>query len=123
MNCELFIAQLLPVDTPAISPAIWDFFLVGGVIIGLAIVIFIVTAISRKKKSKRRRKRGPEILRNSETLLREHEAGEPTDGRREKLPRKKRRHHGESQQTLPTLAESGGLPPVRDKDSPPNTGP
>ncbi|GEM_PF-2440814 len=122
MNAERFIAQILPANTPTISPAIWDFLLVGGVITGLAVVIFIVTAISRKsKRARRRRKRGPEILRNSEELLREQEADDASARESKKSRRKKRRHHDRPRQQLPTLAESGGLPPIRDENTPPNT--
>ena len=45
MNCELFIAQLLPIDTPAISPAIWDFLLVGGVVMGRVAAIVAVLGL------------------------------------------------------------------------------
>ena len=117
------IAQVVPIDTPAISPALWDFLLVGGIITGLTVIIFVVALVGRSRRSKRRKKRGPAILRNSEEYLRDAASEPPPEPPSGKVRKKKRRHkHHKHRRELPTLADSGGLPPVRDKDCPPNSG-
>ncbi|HAV65410.1 MAG TPA: hypothetical protein DCY13_23920 [Verrucomicrobiales bacterium] len=121
MNPAVTLAQVIPVDTPRLSPAWWDFLLVAGVIAGLTALIFIVAAMSRRQRSRKRKsRRGPEILKNTEEHLRQQsevvEGGEAH--RIEKRNRRRREHRPRN----PTLAERGGLPPARDSGSAPNSG-
>jgi uncharacterized membrane protein len=121
------LGQLLPSGNPGISPAFWDLLRVAGVLVGLCLVIFIIVPFIRKGRPahRSRARRGPEILRNSEELLREKERiargeAEPEErsGNRHRRRRKRRGHRPRN----PTLAESGGLPPDRDADSRPDAG-
>jgi hypothetical protein len=121
-----FLGQVLPGSTTRISPALWDFLLVGGITLVLAAVIFIVVAVTRKGRQHRpRSKRGPEILRNTGEHFREEEAKTAEDdGQEQESPQRHRRkrRRRDHRPRNPTLAESGGLPPVRDPDTTPHPG-
>lgn len=123
MNPLLF-GQLMPGKPAPISPAWWDFLLVGGVALGLALVVFAIVAITRRSPKHRSRSRRPEILKHTQEHLREKEAEanldedkETTDDRRRR--KRRRRDH---RPRNPSLAEAGGLPPERDPNSAPHTG-
>jgi hypothetical protein len=118
------LAQVLPVDPPEVSPAVWDLLLVGGVTLGLAAVIFLVVALIRRAPRHRRRARhGPEILKNTDEHLREQEeqaeAAEAGESRPKHRRKRRRRDH---RPRNPTLAEAGGLPPERQPGQTPNSG-
>jgi hypothetical protein len=117
-------AQIVPVDAPALSPAIWDFLLVGGVVAVLAVIIFIVAAVVRRPQRHRSRtRRGPEILRNTEEHLREQaERNEAEPAAEEAGRQRRKRRRRDHRPRNPTLAEAGGLPPERDPDTVPNQG-
>lgn len=118
-----FLAQVLPVDAPKVSPALWDLLLVGGVVLVLAAVIFFVVAVTRRSGGKQRKRshRGPEILQHTNEHLREQEERETSgnDGDPRERHRKKRRRRDHRPRNA-TLAEAGGLPPERAPGTPPN---
>jgi hypothetical protein len=120
----LLLGQLMPGKPVPISPAWWDFLLVGGVALGLALMVFAVVAFTRRSPKHRSRSRGPEILKHTQEHLREKEAGatldEDTEANDQHRRRKRRRR--DHRPRNPSLAEAGGLPPARDPDSAPHTG-
>jgi len=122
VSASLLLAQVLPVEVPKMSPAWWDLLLVGGVILGLATVIFIVAALTRRSGRQRKRsRRGPEILQHTDEYLREQEErATPGDENESRPPLRRKRRRREHRPRNATLAESGGLPPERDPGTPPN---
>ncbi|MBI1177679.1 hypothetical protein GC207_09595 [bacterium] len=119
----LLLGQVVGIDPPQVSPAVWDMFYVGGVALAVAVIIFIVVAVTRgRTKSHHKSRRGPEILRNSDEHLREKAAAETEDDESESPQRRRRRRRRDHRPRNPTLAEAGGLPPERDPNSAPNTG-
>jgi hypothetical protein len=108
----LLLGQLMPGKPVPISPAWWDFLLVGGVALGLALVVFAVVAFTRRSPKNRSRSRGPEILK--------HTQEQDTEANDQQRRRKRRRR--DHRPRNPSLAEAGGLPPERDPNSAPHTG-
>lgn len=116
MNAQL-LAQVLPVDAPKISPALWDLLLIAGITGALALIIFaVVGATRRSRKLRSRSRKGPEILKNTDEHLREQEERANDAGSRKK--RRRRDHRPRN----PTLAEAGGLPPEREPGAAPHSG-
>lgn len=124
MTSSLLLAQLLPTDSRTISPAFWDFLLVGGVTLALALIIFVIAAVSHRGRRHRKRSRsGPEILKNTETFKREQEelaSGEGADD--PAPPQRRKRRRRDHRPRNPTLAQQGGLPPEREAGAAPKTG-
>lgn len=119
MMGSFWFIQMLPEKGPQISPALWDFLLVVGVLMTLAVVLFILTALFRRRKKRRHHSRRPEILRNSEELKKEASESRGEGEGRIKRRRRRRRDHTPSN---PTLAEAGGLPPKRGENETPYSG-
>lgn len=118
MNAQL-LAQVLPVDAPKISPALWDLLLIAGITGALAVIIFaVVGATRRSRKLRSRSRKGPEILKNTAEHLREQEERANAN---DADPRKKRRRRDHRPRN-PTLAEAGGLPPEREPGAAPHSG-
>lgn len=120
----LLLGQLMPGKPAPISPAWWDFLLVGGVALGLALVVFALVAFTRRSSKHRSRSRRPEILKHTAEHLREREAGASFDEDKETNDdrRRRKRRRRDHRPRNPSLAEAGGLPPERDPDSAPHTG-
>jgi hypothetical protein len=120
----LLLGQLMPGKPAPISPAWWDFLLVGGVALGLALLVFAVVAFTRRSSGHRSRSRRPEILKHTREHLREKEEAaaldEDTEANDQRRRRKRRRR--DHRPRNPSLAEAGGLPPERDPGSAPHTG-
>ncbi len=121
MNAQL-LAQVLPVDTPKISPLLWDLLLIAGVTGGLAAIIFTVVGVTRRgRKHRSRSRKGPEILKNSDEHLREQDERANGANANDARPGKKRRRRDHRPRN-PTLAEAGGLPPERESGTAPHSG-
>lgn len=121
MSLGVLLAQVMPGKSTLVSPMWWDFLLVAGVIAGLTMVIFLVALLVKSRRQRKRKSdHGPEILKNTEEHLRKagvRESVEPEEG----VSRRRRRRRDHRPRN-PTLAEQGGLPPVRDPDTSPHTG-
>lgn len=115
-------APLLVMEAPVLSPALWDFLLVAGVILGLAVIIFVIAAVTRRgRPSRRRSRRGPEILQNTSEHLREQEEKDTaTGGEDERRQHRRKRRRRDHRPRNATLAETGGLPPEREPGQAPN---
>lgn len=121
MNAQL-LAQVLPVDTPKISPALWDLLLIAGITGALAVILFaVVGATRRSRKLRSRSRKGPEILKNTDEHLREQEERANGANANDAGQRKKRRRRDHRPRN-PTLAEAGGLPPEREPGAAPHSG-
>ena len=119
----MYLAQVIPIEGPKVSPALWDFLLVGGVITVLAIIIFVVAAVTRQRRPHRHRSRhGPEILKNTDEHIRDQTETNSPDDQDKDSHQRRRRKRRDHRPRNPTLAESGGLPPERDPNSVPHTG-
>ena len=121
MTAQL-LAQVLPVDAPKISPALWDLLLIAGITGALAVIIFaVVGATRRSRKLRSRSRKGPEILKNSDEHIREQAERANGANAPDASPRKKRRRRDHRPRN-PTLAEAGGLPPEREPGAAPHSG-
>jgi hypothetical protein len=115
MNPPPLLGQLMPSDARSISPAFWDLLLVVGVTVVLAVIIFIIAAVSHRGHRHRKRSRsGPEILRNTEEFRRvQDERAEREDEQESDRHHRRKRRRREHRRRNPTLAEGDGLPPER----------
>ncbi len=114
----LFLAALVPAppNNPNIEPAplsktsglaLQDVLLLAGVVAVLGLLLFLWVAITRKNSKQTHTESGARILYRAE----HHEHGE--HGHRRMRVKKKRRGHPDNLPRNPTLAEAGGLPPIR----------
>lgn len=130
MNNPLFIVAQINVfgqNNHKVSPAFYDALLVIGVLLALSLIIFLVVALSKKPgKSRKRKSHLPVILENSREHLKEQEETAKKEQRegivRRRKKRRRKKHHETFDTRNPTLAEMGGLPPIRHKDTPSDPG-
>jgi hypothetical protein len=91
-----------------------DVLLVVGAALIMALVLFLWAFLTRKN-----RQRHSATSRGTRLIYRSEKGAVSSDGRRRRV-RKKRREHPDNLPRNPTLAEAGGLPPLRPEDpSPP----
>lgn len=118
----LLFAATGPLDTtPPLEPgiktggmALQEILLLVGVAAVLALVLFLAVYIFRRNSRQRYSQGGAQVL-----VPAEHRDHHHSGGRRMKLKRK-RRSHPDNLPRNPTLAEAGGLPPVRSEVRPEN---
>jgi len=97
-----------------INPAIWDILIVVTVAVLLGSILFLWAAYWRRARHHRRHRSAPKIITNTTR---------PPDGVTEGLVRSKRRRKFRHRRQdyprparNPTLAETGGLPPMRPEE-------
>ena len=105
--------QLPPTDQ--LSPAWVDFFIVLGIIL-LVTLALIVWAMIFSTKARRRRHRHHHH--HHHKSYRE-EFKKNAEGIKELIQQRRRRHRHEHRPINPTLAETGGLPPIHGQEKPP----
>jgi len=123
MNSSLFAQEAVDVNNLLATmrksdPATLERVLIFGAI-GLVTLLVVLWAVFLRKRRRRRRSHhhGSEhSLQPAETLVAPNPAADPSPP----AQRRHRRRSGRKHRRLnPTLAETGGLPPVRPEDSPP----
>ena len=102
---------------------VYDLLLLLGALFGLTLLLVIWAKYLRREKRPRRRSSSakdhelvPVVKANEEEDEEEDEDGEPGTNHRRKFRKRRRDHRGRN----PTLAETGGLPPLRDKNHGPS---
>ena len=106
----------LPSSTP-LTPDLADILIVLGVILGVALIAFF-WVLSFHKEGKHRRKHRHHHHHHHQENDREpfqKDAG----GIKELFRQRRRRRHREHRPINPTLAQTGGLPPLCEPDKPP----
>jgi hypothetical protein len=94
------------------SPAWVDFVIVLGALLVLAILLFFWVLVFHKPRRRHRKRKHHHSHRG--------QFKKGTDGIREMIRQRRHGHHRHEHQPLnPTLAQTGGLPPLRDEDKPP----
>jgi len=106
----------LPV-TPGPMPPEWvDIMIVLGVILAVALAVFFWAVIFRKE-GKTRHKHHHHHHHHRTSYREQFKIG--VGGIKELFRRHRHRRHRHHRQINPTLAETGGLPPLREPDKPP----
>jgi hypothetical protein len=115
LRFPILLAEASPLDslTPeppsrASSFTLQDGLLVIGIVLGLAVILFLWAYFTRKKSHRHLETSANVIYRD------EKESAEPSS-RRIKI-RKRRRVHPDNLPRNPTLGETGGLPPARSEE-------
>jgi ABC-type nickel/cobalt efflux system permease component RcnA len=96
------------------TPAMREWLIVMGALLGVSVVAAIWFVLTQTGKRKRRRKH------HHHSHHEEDEPQAPVE-KKEKHSHHRRRRHRSAHEELPrnpTLAETGGLPPIRDEDAP-----
>jgi len=124
----VMVAQLIPLEGARMNPAWRHFLLIGGVTVALALIsVLVILALRRAPSRRRRHHHGPGILRNSEEYLRNRQDAVPEDKppeeEREHSRQRRKKRRRDHRPRKPSLAEAGGLPPERESDVTPETGP
>lgn len=115
LNLSTLLAQADPFDLTRgqsepgriLGMALKDIILVGGIIVALSLILFFVTWYFRRDPRNRGESR-KRVLYHSE---------ERSHGK--VRIRRKRRQHPDNLPRKPSLAEAGGLPPIREQPSEP----
>jgi hypothetical protein len=90
-----------------------DILLILGALIALTSLLVLWAKFVRKERRRHSSSSKPKVLVPVETPEEEEPANaEPGGARRRKFRKRRREHRGRN----PTLAETGGLPPVRDQE-------
>ncbi|MBI3417943.1 MAG: hypothetical protein HY043_21855 [Verrucomicrobia bacterium] len=99
---------------------IYDLLLLLGALLALTLLLVIWAKYIRKEKRSRRRSHSAKqyelvpVVKEAESAEDDEDVEGEADARRRRKFRKRRREHRGSN---PTLAETGGLPPLRDENS------
>ena len=101
--------------TSRVPPAVWDFLIVLGAVVLVSLII-IFTVVLFRKDGKRQRKHHHHHH-HHRTSYRE-QLHKTTGGIKELIRQHRRRSHREHRSLNPTLAQTGGLPPVRPPENP-----
>jgi len=109
----------IPVANP-MPPGLVDLFIVLGAVVLVALVVFFWVFLFRKD-GKRRRKHHHHHHHHRKSYREELQKN--ASGIKEFIRQRRRRHHHEHRPINPTLAQTGGLPPLRDADQPPPPAP
>jgi uncharacterized membrane protein YccC len=105
----------LPSSTP-LTPELEDILIVLGVLVGVALIAFF-WVIAFRKDGKHRRKHHHHHHHQRKDYREQFQKG--ASGIKELLRQRRRRRHREHRPINPTLAQTGGLPPLREADKPP----
>lgn len=89
--------------------ALQDMTLLVGVVVVLGLLLFLWVYLTRKNSRHRHAESGARVL---------YEAEHDTEHSGRRRIKRKRRSHPDNLPRNPTLAEAGGLPPVRPDDPP-----
>ena len=89
-----------------------DVLFIGTAVLGVSVLLFFWARRYARRSRRQRRER------HSETRPLPREEGSPRHHRRHRHRHRRRRHSHEERASNPTLAETGGLPPVRPQSTP-----
>ena len=111
MNTETIpIANRMP-------PEAVDVLILLGALAGVALVVFFCILIFRKDE---RQRRHHHHHRHHHRKTYREQFRQTTSGIKELIRQRRHRSHHERRQLNPTLAQTGGLPPIRPPDKPPD---
>lgn len=88
-----------------------DILLILGALIALTLILVLWARFLRRKPRRHSSSSAPKVLVPVVRAEEEPESSEPGSKRRRKFRKRRREHRGRN----PTLAETGGLPPVREQ--------
>jgi len=91
---------------PTSSMHLQDILLVAGIVLILAFLLFVWVYMTRKK-------RRPQVTESGAKVIYKLDKDELEHASRHRRHRKRRPNHPDNLPRNPTLAEAGGLPPVR----------
>lgn len=95
-----------------------DFFIVLGAMLLVALAVLVWALVFRKRGRSPRRRHHPHPPESDREEIRKD-----ADDLKEPVRRRRRRRRHEHRPLNPTLAETGGLPPIRETEAPPAPSP
>lgn len=102
-------------------PEAVDVLIVLGAMVGVALIVFICILIFRKDEGKRHHHHHHHHHHRRESYREQFR--KTTSGIKELIQQRRHRSHREHRPLNPTLAQTGGLPPIRSPEKPPGAPP